>query len=383
MRFRLRFHAVAFCLLIGISAFACSAHAAGEVALDKTYDVVVYGGTSGGVIAAVQTVKLGKSVLLIEPGEHLGGLSSGGLGATDIGNKAVIGGLSRDFYHRIWNHYQKPEAWKQETSEQYLSKRKQPGEETMWTFEPHVAEAIMDGYVADHKIPLLRKARLDLKRKPTMERGRLQVVFLEDGRAVRGKVFIDAGYEGDLLKVAGCSYHVGREANATYHETLNGVQVKHAVSHQFNKPVSAYVVPGDKSSGLLPGVHGDSPGVEGAGDKRVQAYNFRLALTDKKENQIPFPKPEGYDPLRYEILLRYINAGTFDCLQIGNMMPNRKTDTNNNGAFSSDNIGMNYEFPDADYATRKKSSKNTFTTTKGSSGSWPTIPECRSACGMS
>jgi hypothetical protein len=322
--------------------------------LKQTYDVVIYGGTSGGVIAAVQTVKLGKTVLLIEPGKHLGGLTAGGLGATDIGNKQVIGGLSRDFYHLIWKHYQDPKAWRQETAEQYAAKRRAPSPDTMWTFEPHAAEAIMDGYITEFKIPLLRQERLDLKAGVKKSGAAITEIKMESGKVIRGKMFIDATYEGDLMALAGVKYHVGREANAVYGETLNGVQVKHATKHQFNKPVSAYRVAGDKSSGLLPGVHGDHPGEEGAGDKRVQAYNFRLALTNVPENQIPFPKPAGYDPLRYELLLRYLQAGVFDCLQVNNMMPNHKTDTNNNGAFSSDNIGMNYDYPDGDYATREK-----------------------------
>jgi hypothetical protein len=166
-------------------------------------------------------------------------------------------------------------------------------------------------------------------------------------------MFIDASYEGDLMARAGVAYHVGRESNATYGETLNGVQLG-SKKHQFKVPVDPYRVPGDPNSGLLLGIHAGGPGEQGQGDHRVQAYNFRLCMTDAPENRLPFPKPAGYDPLRYELLLRYLQASEFDVLGNNQMMPNRKTDTNNNGGFSSDNIGMNYDYPDGDYATRDK-----------------------------
>jgi hypothetical protein len=316
------------------------------------YDVIVYGGTSGGVIAAVQTRKMGKTVVLIEPSEHLGGLTSGGLGATDIGNKDAIGGLARDFYHRVWKHYQHPQAWRQETSAEYAKKRRAPSPDTMWTFEPHVAEKIMNDLVADYKIPVVRRERLDLKNGVKKDGTRITKITMESGLTFNGRMFIDATYEGDLMAKAGVSYHVGREANSTYGETLNGVQAKRATKHQFLRPVDPYVIPGETSSGLLPGVHGDSPGEEGAGDDRVQAYNFRICMTDAPENRIPFPKPDGYDPLRYELFLRYMQAGVFDIFGNNQLMPNRKTDTNNHGGFSSDNIGMNYDYPEGDYEKR-------------------------------
>lgn len=327
---------------------------AAEPDLEKTYDVVVYGGTSGGVIAAVQTVKLGKTALLIEPSEHLGGLSSGGLGATDIGNKQVIGGLSRQFYRDLYTYYTDEKVWRQETREKYVASQKFNEDKSMWKFEPHVAELIFDRYVAENKIPLLRNARLDLKNGVKKDGNRITSITLDGGRTVKGRMFIDATYEGDLMAKAGVEYHVGREANSVYNETLNGVQVKNAVSHQFTKPVSAYKEPGNPDSGLLPGVIADKPLPDGSGDKRVQAYNFRLCLTPDASNQLPFPKPEGYDPLRYELYLRYLQAGGGDGMQLNNMMPNKKTDTNNTGAFSSDNIGMNYDYPEADYETRDK-----------------------------
>jgi hypothetical protein len=322
-----------------------------QAAKDR-YDVVVYGGTSGGVAAAVQAARMGRSVILIEPGKHLGGLSSGGLGMTDSGNRAAIGGISREFYQRLKAHYEQDAAWRQEKRSDY--KFLKPGEDGLWRFEPHVAEKVFADLVREAKVPVVLRERLDLKKGVTREGTRVVSIAMESGRTFRGRVFIDATYEGDLMARAGVTYTVGREANSVHGETLNGVQARRAVSHQFLKPVDPYVKPGDPASGLLPGVHGGPPGEEGQGDKRVQAYCFRMCLTDAPENRLPFPKPEGYDPMRYELYLRTIQAGWRDVWGNHQLMPNRKTDTNNHGGFSTDNIGMNYDYPDGDYAAREK-----------------------------
>ncbi len=295
--------------------------------------MVVYGGTSAGVIAAVQAASMGKTVCLIHPGKHLGGLSSGGLGATDIGNKDAIGGLSREFYRRVGKHYGQEEAWK---------------------FEPHVAEQIFDDWAKDAEVAVFKDERLDLKNGVKKDlSGRILSIAMESGKTFAGKVFIDAGYEGDLMAKAGVAYTFGREANSQYEETLDGVQPRQG-GHNFKFPIDPYVTPGVPSSGLLPNIHAGGPGETGQGDQRVQAYNFRLCLTDLKANQLPFPKPPGYDPARYELLLRYLQAGVFDVMGSNQAMPNHKTDTNNNGAISSDDIGMNYDYPDGDYATRER-----------------------------
>lgn len=321
---------------------------------DQVHDLVVYGGTAGGAAAAIQARRMGKSVVLIEPGQHIGGLTSGALGATDIGNKGAIGGISREFYRRVGEHYARPEAWKWQTREAYRSGRQQTGEVEMWTFEPHVAEKILRDMLQEAGVPAIFQQRLDLKTGVKKSGGKITEIVMDGGRSFRGRIFIDATYEGDLMAKAGVSYHIGREANSVYNETLNGVQTKQATKHQFNKPVDPYVKPGDPTSGLLPGLHAGGPGEEGRGDNRVQAYNFRMCMTDAAENRLPFPKPARYEPLRYELLLRYIQAGVFDAIGSNLPMPNRKTDTNNNGAFSTDNIGMNYDYPDGDYATREK-----------------------------
>ncbi len=333
------------------------------LAAQDRYDVVVYGGTSGGVAAAVQAARMGRSVVLIEPGRHLGGLTSGGLGMTDSGNRAAIGGLSREFYQRVKAHYDQDSAWRQEKRPDY--KFFKAGEDALWRFEPHVAEKVLGDLIREAKVPVVLRERLDLGKGVTREGTRLTAITMESGKTFRGRVFIDATYEGDLMARAGVTCTVGREANSVHGETLNGVQARRAVSHQFLKPVDPYVKPGDPASGLLPGVHGGPPGEEGQGDKRVQAYCFRMCLTDDPANRLPFPKPEGYDPMRYELYLRYIQAGWRDVWGNHQLMPNRKTDTNNHGAFSTDNIGMNYGYPEGDYAAREKIIKEHETYQKG------------------
>ncbi len=349
-------HLWLFALVTLTVSFAC-----GSPPQDSTgggagyYDVVVYGGSSGGVIAAVQAAGEGKSVVLIEPGSHLGGLTSGGLGATDIGNKGAIGGRSRDFYRRIADHYRKDSSWVYEQKEDYKSNRGYDVDaEFMWTFEPHVAERIMNSLVEEAGVPVVFGERLDLAGGVRKEGARIVSLRCESGREFSGGMFIDATYEGDLLALAGVSYTVGREANSAYGETLNGVQTANAVYHTFDLPVSPYVIADDSNSGLLPGIDPNGPGEEGSGDNRVQAYNFRMCLTDAPQNRVPFTKPAGYDSLVFEPLFRYFEAG-YDGIPWGpTLMPNRKTDTNNRQGFSTDFIGENYAYPEADYATREK-----------------------------
>ena len=319
-------------------------------------DVVVYGGTSAGVMAAVQAKRMGKSVILVAPETHLGGLSSGGLGFTDIGNKKAIGGLSREFYRRVWRAYQDDKVWKFEMRRPYGGQgvRVEPGEETMWIFEPHVAEQVFEDLIAENSIRVLRGERLELKGGVTKNGARIASLRTESGRLFAARMFIDATYEGDLMAKAGVPYAVGREPNATYGETYNGVATKQARHHQFPAGISAYKVEGDPSSGLLPRIHEGPPGLEGEGDRRVQAYCYRMCLTDDARNRVPFPKPEGYDAGQYELMLRLLKTGWRGVDNKFDRIPNRKTDTNNHGPFSTDNIGMNYEYPDGDYATRER-----------------------------
>jgi hypothetical protein len=334
-----------------------------RVAAAETYDVVVYGGTSAGVIAAVQAKKMGKSVIVVGPDVHLGGLSSGGLGYTDTGNKAVIGGLARNFYHRVWVEYQKDSTWAWQRPEAFGNKGQgtvamDKDERTMWIFEPSVAEKVFEDYVKEFGLTVLRDEWLDRAKGVRLADGRIAEITMLSGKKFAGKMFIDATYEGDLLAAAGVSYHVGREANSAYGEEWNGNQVgilHHG--HHFGavkKPISAYKVPGDPSSGLLPRISADAPGVRGEGDKRVQAYCYRWCATDHPENRIPFPKPANYDASQYELLVRVLDAGWRQTFHKFDLLPNRKTDTNNHGPFSFDNIGMNYDYPEASYERRRE-----------------------------
>ena len=313
-------------------------------------DLIVYGGTSAGVAAAVEAVRLGHSVIVVGPDIHLGGLSSSGLGWTDSGNKKVIGGIAREVYQRIKGVYDQEDSWTFETDEE--CKYYKPENDAVWVFEPHVAEKVFEDLVDENRIPVYRDHWLDRESGVEMKDDRIKSITMTNGEVFRGRQFIDASYEGDLMAAAGVSYTTGRESNAQYGETLNGVNTKHARSHQFEFDVDPYLVPGDPSSGLLPGIHNEGPGQEGSGDLRIQAYCFRMCLTTVEENKVRFPKPEGYDPLQYELLARYLDLGWRKIFWKFDMIPNNKTDTNNHGAFSTDNIGMNYAYPEASYEYR-------------------------------
>ncbi|MCL6259891.1 FAD-dependent oxidoreductase [Aquiflexum sp. TKW24L] len=322
-------------------------------------DIIIYGGTSAGIIAAVQAKKMGKSVLVVSPDIHLGGLSSGGLGFTDTGDKTVIGGLAREFYHRVYMHYQNDSAWKWQKREEYGNKGQgipaiDGNARTMWIFEPHVAEMIFEDFVRENEIEVLRDEWLDRESGLTKTNGKIVSFMTLSGKTFRGKIFIDATYEGDLLAAAGVTYHIGRESNETYGEKWNGVQFgvfQHG--HYFKNPVSPYIVAGDSSSGLLPEISAAKLPPNGTGDDKVQAYNFRMALSQHPDNRIPFPKPVNYDPNRYELLARVFETGWNETFDKFDDIPNLKTDTNNHGPFSTDYIGKNYSYPKASYEERK------------------------------
>ena len=324
-----------------------------------TADLIIYGGTSAAITAAVQAKQMGKSVIVVSPDVHLGGLSSGGLGYTDTGNKSVIGGLAREFYHRVYLHYQTASAWKWQKKEEYGNKGQgtpaMDGENrTMWIFEPHVAERVFEDFVAENNLEIHRDEWLDRESGVTKENGQITQIKTLSGKTYSGKVFMDATYEGDLMAAAGVSYHVGRESNATYGEKWNGVQVGvYQHRHYFRENISAYLIPGDATSGLLPEISADSPGVNGEGDKKLQAYTYRLAMSRHPENRVPFPKPDGYDAARYELMARVYAAGWDETFEKFDPIPNLKTDTNNHGPFSTDYIGKNYAYPEASYEERK------------------------------
>ncbi len=317
---------------------------------DKTLtcDLCVYGGTASGVIAAVTAAGKGKSAIILNPANHLGGMTTGGLGWTDSGKKDVIGGASRQFYRDLGKHY---------------------GKEEEWLFEPKIAQQVIDGYVRDANVPVHHRCFIATANM-SGDGQRIQSVRMVGGLVVKARMFIDATYEGDLLALAGVRYHVGREANSVYGETINGVQTH--PKHQFSHPVDPYIKPGDPSSGTLPWINQRDAGPNGAGDHRIQAYNFRICMTDDPTLRIAWQKPEDYDPLNYELTRRWFNAEKdayndqlpnyegrpeglirkFDVLQ---RTPGgfAKTDTNNHGAVSSDFIGANYAWPEASYSQRE------------------------------
>ena len=321
-------------------------------------DIIIYGGTSAAIIAAVEVVKSGKTVLIVSPEQHLGGLTSGGLGFTDTGNKAVIGGLSREFYHRVWLHYKDDAAWNWQNQSDFGNKGQgtvaMDGEfRTMWLFEPHVAEKVFEDFVRENNIKVLRGEWLDRNKAVVKKKGEIISFSTLSGKVFKGKMFIDATYEGDLMAAAGINFHVGREGNAKYNETFNGVQTgvfQH--DHHFKSNISPYKIKDDPSSGLLPYISAEPPGEFGAADKKIQAYCFRMCMTNHPENSVAFPKPDNYDASKYELLLREFNTGRNDWFSKFDVLPNKKTDTNNHGAFSSDFIGMNYDYPEADYQRR-------------------------------
>jgi len=290
-------------------------------------DLCIYGGNSGGIASAVAARRLGLSVVVIEPGRHPGGMTAGGLSLTDIGNKHAIGGVAREFYQRVGRHYGVPEHWR---------------------FEPHVAEQAYLDWIAEEGIEVHYLSFLAAVEVRDLDIVRL---WTENGIEVQARCFIDCSYEGDLMAAAGVSFTIGRESNAAYGETLNGAQVRN--KHQFELPVDPYVVEGDASSGLLPGIEPGEP-VPGQGDRRVQAYNFRLCLSRNPANQLPIEKPEGYDRAGYELFARYLRAGYVPVFNKFDALVSDKVDMNNHGAFSTDFIGGNHAFLTASYAGREE-----------------------------
>lgn len=330
---------------------------------DKKYDVVIYGGTSAAVTAAIQVKKMGKSVIVVSPDIHLGGLTTGGLGWTDSGKKHTIGGLSKEFYHRVYLEYKKPETWKWQKPETYQNvgqgtRAMDDSDQTMMVFEPSIARKVINTWLDEVGVTVLKDEWLDRENGVVVENGKITSITTLSGKTFTGSIFIDGTYEGDLMAAAGVSYHVGREGKEVYGEQWNGVQtgVLHHQHHFGTTKVDPYVIPGDPKSGVLPRVNPKHPGAKHSGDKKVQAYCFRMCVTDHAENRIPFPKPDNYDPKQYELLIRIFEAG-IDPMYVFrkfDRIPNHKTDTNNHGPFSFDNIGMNWDYPEASYERRRE-----------------------------
>ena len=337
---------------------------------EKTYDLVAYGSSPAALTAAIEAQRHGRTAVIVCPETRIGGLTTGGLGQTDIGNKSAFGGLALQFYRDVADWYKDPAHWKYEKRSDYLPDGQcagSLGEDSMWTFEPSAALAILERWERENKLEIVRGEFLDRGKGGVVREGaRIVAIKTLSGKAFRGRMFVDATYEGDLMAAAGVSYTVGREANSVYGETISGVERALSKNHQFNKGVDPYVVKGDPGSGLLPYVEPDTDEPDGAGDRRVQAYCFRMCLTDEPSNRIPFAKPDGYDPKNYELLLRNLEAidpkafsakaakrGSF-MPWINSRMPNRKTDTNNKSGFSTDFVGQNHAWPEASYEERAK-----------------------------
>ncbi|MBT5705267.1 MAG: FAD-dependent oxidoreductase [Verrucomicrobia bacterium] len=348
-------------LICALSFPFCGGQGLLAAASDREAEIVVYGGTSAGVIAAIQAARLNKEVLLVCPESHLGGMTSGGLGFTDSGHTHVVGGLAREFYHQVWRKYQSNVNWRWQERQEFENKGQgtkaiDDATRTMWTFEPHIAETVFDEMLAQHHVEVLRNEWLDRDGGVEVSDSRITSLKMLSGLVVRGAAFVDATYEGDLMAASGVPYQVGRESNSVFGEKWNGVQISvlhHR--HNFGVPglsVDPYRIRGDSTSGLLPHISNDSAGGFGSSDKRIQAYCFRMCLSDHPSNRVPFPRPAFYNPNEFELLARIFEAGWNEAFSKFDGIPNRKTDTNNHGPFSTDNIGMNYDYPEASYERR-------------------------------
>lgn len=331
-------------------------------------DIVIYGGTSAGVAAAIQSARLGNSVVLIEPTSRLGGLTTGGLGQTDIGNKQVIGGIAREFYQNIKQYYQDSSNWMWQKKSEYKDggqTQSDANEDAMWTFEPSAALMVYHDMLKDLDIQIVYNQRLNRLTGLSNTDNAIQSITMESGENYSGNLFIDATYEGDLMAAAGVTYSIGRESNAEYGESLNGVQAndtsltllggvsKNGIHHNFVAGVDPYIIPGDPTSGLLPGIN-ETVAKDGTADEHIQSYCFRMCLTDHDENRIPFEKPANYNELNYELLFRNYEGSYNRIPWIHSQMPNRKSDSNNRDGFSTDFIGQNYNYPEASYDERER-----------------------------
>ena len=330
---------------------------------EPAWDVVAYGSSPAAISAAVQAGRMGKRAVIVSPESRIGGLTTGGLGQTDIGNKSAFGGIALEFYRAVAAYYREAANWKWQERSAYLPDGQcagTKGADSMWTFEPSAALAILEGWEKRDGLAIVRGERLDRGPGGVVKKdGRIVGFRTLSGKTFRGKVFVDATYEGDLMAAAGVTYFVGREANSAYGETISGnaPDARGAANHNFRPGVDPYVVKGDPSSGLLKGVEPYDPAAKpGDGDRRVQAYCFRMCLTDVPENRIPFAKPADYDERDYELLFRnYEQGAAEDPLPwINSKMPNRKTDTNNRAGFSTDFIGRNWSWPEGSYAEREQ-----------------------------
>jgi hypothetical protein len=323
----------------------CCINQLGTEAAQPKADIIVYGDAAVGVAAAVQAARMEKSVILISQYGHLGGMSSSGLGWTDIGNSEILGGISREFYHRLYRYYQKSDAWVQQRKNEFPEKGQgapafDKTTQLASVFEPKVAEMIFKQLAAETGVQII-EGRLNLKKGVTMTGPSITGLLLEDGTYIKGKMFIDASYEGDLLAAADVTFTVGRESNAQYKELSNAI-TSPIHGNNLRKGIDPYLVKGDLSSELLSSVNQYDEADVGKADHRLQAFCYRMCLTNAPQNRVMVSKPNGYNEADYEILFRAIEAGKSTGFFKLSPMPNMKTDSNNLGGISTDYIGMNY-----------------------------------------
>ena len=345
---------IIFLAVIGVFIFRINLNA-------ETYraDIIIYGGTSAGITAAVQAKKMGKSVIIVSPRRRLGGMTSNGIGYADLEHKEVIGGLAREFYHRVWRHYQTPDVWKWQKLEEFGNRGQgapsvDGDRRTMWVFEPRVALEVFESWIEENEIQVYRDEWLDRSNGVELTDRKIAAITCLSGKRFEGSIFLDCTYEGDLLASAGVSYQVGREDNSIYNETLNGAQTRLAQKNQFVNRIDPFQEIGNAQSGLLARISDWVPSEDGTGDNKIPAYSFHLFLTKVNENREPFPKPEAYDSSQYELLLRTLSRGSRHVFLNDEMIPNAKIDSRNNGSFSTDNIGMNYQYPEGSYEKRRE-----------------------------
>jgi hypothetical protein len=324
--------------------------------MSATYDIVIYGSTPAAIVAAIQTTRMNKTAAIICPTNHIGGMITSGLGWTDSKNGNAIGGIAREFFNRVYNYYESDSAWSQGTRAQYVSQNiaAQPGvaidekDQVQWTFEAHVAEQILEDWVGELNISIFRNESLIASADSVIKKGnRIVSIKTQSGQVYDALMFIDASYEGDFMAAAGISYTIGRESRAEFSESLAGVQIAADDSYQGMSP---YLTDGDPNSGLIQGIDRvltatDAQELNGTADNiRLQAFNYRVSLTQQSDNQVPFSQPQNYDESSYEILFRYIEAGdNLVPFFTSQLMPNKKTDTNSNGQVSTDFLGGNYD----------------------------------------
>lgn len=327
-----------------------------KLVTESVFDVCVYGETASGVIAAIQVAKMGKKAILVSTNDHVGGVATSGLTATDLNNYRIAGGLTRIFYQKLYQYYQNPAVWRNETRPEFFERSKKrtftgknDSLQMQWVYESKVAEQILKNMLAEAGVAVVYNQKLDLNRFVEKKSGKIQSINMMSGMKIKAQIFIDATYEGDLMSKSGVSYIVGREDNKQYGERLNGISLNHVIGKD-SVSIDPYIIPGNPASGLLPFIEAKLPAPEGTGDKKTQAYCYRMTLTNDPDNMIEIQKPANYNPLWYEFLARMImmNPG----ISLSNLitftpMPNKKTDTNH-----ADFVGASYEWPEADYAKR-------------------------------